>query len=556
MSVLSGTIIVKKKGFEVPLDFLKLAMSNNDSCSGFAMIGKMKEGDEQEKLIGQSLIGKPDLTKVQIIQTKFKDKNLIMYFGKNPTAMQKSVVPPYPVLTDENGSPILLAFLDGDCSQFQQKDSANPDIFFAVEKDLKPRLQDWFADADNDLDKLMEKITKSSTKRADLEKLFLGQGALCLFTVNDDVKFFHSEKKNTYQDFDWGAASNTYGWTSKKVEAKSSSEDKSSSPFSVLEDEDGLDDRVPTSVPSKSGDGGNDQPSQPEPQREEPNNPEPNVVPQQTPSVTPAASGTVKMFCPVPKDWAKMSASNRKGWLTQKGYPGKRGKDRPVGWNTPAFEGVHDYIAKDKVSTFQSRGFVIVDRMEGAVSAVADKSPKAVQGPGLPNRVVKDTAPKHIPSAAAKPAETPDAKPSEAPATEQPKVGDGYKEFESDKEAHLLPPDQREAIDKWLKSSAYSKFTGHNSEKLAADPRSLRDAGGKVPDFCAQVGVDLDDTLRWPADMLIDLGEGFGYTSLALLTVAYRNAYLDAIASKGGKEAPSGEHVTKEPVKMQAGWRR
>lgn len=550
---LSGTIIVKKKGFEVPLDFLKLAMSNNQTCAGFAMIGKHKEDDAKEVLLGHSILGASDLNKVQTIQSKFKDKNLIMYFGSSANAVSRQVVPPYPVLLDKDGKPLILAFLDGDCSQFHRADSSHPDIYNAVENDLKPRMKDWYDDADGDLTKLMDKISKSATKRADIERLFKGNGALCLYTAADDIKFFHSVEKNTYADFDWGQTSNAYGFDGvKSVPKKEEPKAQAAGPFSSLSESDDLDDSIGTSTkePSKSPAGGDNPPKEGEAGNKVDDSPKPDAVAN-------PKKGMTKLWLEAPKDWKTRNNKDRKGYLRSKGIDGNK-YSRPDGWDSNDCKGFPLEVRSEDVHKWTARGFVVIQQ------PVSSKSAPPSSG--------KDVAPHHIPQIVAKTGATKSvSKPSEADDMDDSigKPGGGTKPAQpsgspadTEKEKilqwasnHIMPPKQREAIDTWLKSSEYAKFTGHGSEPLAGDPRALRLGDGEIEDFCKQCGLNLEDTFNWPLDMLVDLGEKFGYTALALLAISYRAAYKAALSEAGGEAGEVQPNVNEQAAK-RAGWLR
>lgn len=557
---LSGTIIVKKKGFEVPLDFLKLALSNNKTCSGFALISKHKAEDAVEQLLGQSRNEPSDLDKITKLQSQFKDKNLVMYFGSSNTALAKGAAPPYPVLLDKDGKPLILAFLDGDCSQFHQADSSNPDIFFAVQKDLKPRMQEWYEDADGDLTKVVEKLTKSATKRADLERLFKGKGALCLYTRDDEIKFFHSVAKNDYQDFEWGSASNTYGWKVKGVTPVSPEKETVAGPFSVLGDEDDFSDGVSVKEGSKSGGGGDNPPAQPQPQPQVDDNPKSAPVAEPETRVMSQPAGTVKVFCQAPANWKAMDQNNRKGWLSRMGYPGKKGRARPEGWNSPDFPGITDYVKLEALNKFRERGFQEV-KTEGSVPTVGPKS--AAGG--------KDITPKHVPQASVS-APPPKAaatmvKHAEADDDFGEDVGKdisgssvGVKTEQEKRDAvvaslHLFPVEMRQDIDKWLKQNKYATFVGHNSAKLEGDPRTIRVDESNIEDFFKQCGINLEDSFGWPLDMLVDLGEEFGLTALAMVALAYRSAYYKALAEEGKEKPEQPETVVEQPKKNKYGFR-
>lgn len=565
---LSGTIIVKKKESEVPLEFLRMAISNNQSCSGFSMIGKHKDTGEKEVLLGQSILHSPDkklaLDMVSKIQNSFKGKTLIMYFGSSPNALQPAAIPPYPLVVDKDGKPLLLAFLDGDCSSFHQKDSAYPDVYHAVEKDLRPRMQEWYSDFGGDLDKLVENLSKSTTKRGDLERLFTKKGALLLYGANDKFLFFHSREKNDYADFPWGCTSNSYGFGSaqaKKVEeatvgpASTFPRASSSDGDELLDEDDGA--GGPVKTPIKSPDGGDNPAPDPVEVKPKPDNPTTDPVVEQTTGVKP---GKIRMFVAAPSDWGKRTASDKKKWLSAKRC---NKQNRPTNWNDPEFEGLYWDVNPEMIGKYQQSGYVQVSQGGSAPAKVPSKSEASTRG--------KDTAPKHIPQAS-------------VPATGKQSTATMAKHASEDDElldddavapnpvatattskaapppadtgtrlTYLMPPDQREAVDAWLKDKKYAKYTSHNGNPID-DPRSLLWDDVRIEAFSKQVGIDLERTFGWPVDMLVDLGKELGITALALLALEYRSAYVTALSEQKTEAAGEPQPDVSDKQAKRAGW--
>ena len=171
---------------------------------------------------------KPGWETIHGADDRLKDRRVIYHFGKcNDELLNNSELQPYAVLTNDQNKHQIVAFLDGNFSQFTNTGSVRFDQSLCAEKYIAPKIGSIAKFVNFDLAKIMEFLEDQTTAQDMINTMVSERGNIVLLDAGDaDVKYT-VEGDETEQSFDWGWISNVSGWSEgvKAVEAAEAEED-------------------------------------------------------------------------------------------------------------------------------------------------------------------------------------------------------------------------------------------------------------------------------------------------------------------------------------------
>lgn len=150
---MSGVIAIKNKGQLLPIDWLGKAVLAFPSAIGLAA--------ETEGVIQVLRTNDPAQITVDTInnmQETFKDDIVTLYLNKTAGAIKPEDMQPYVLLENEDKTPALVAFLDGDFSLYRVANSPFSDEYHCVTTHLTPKILQLAQLCEGDLEKLLKNL--------------------------------------------------------------------------------------------------------------------------------------------------------------------------------------------------------------------------------------------------------------------------------------------------------------------------------------------------------------------------------------------------------------
>lgn len=212
----TAAIAVKSANNLIEADWATAALKVNPSFYGIAtVVDNFNDKDEPEGKIMQvvrSMTSKDnpslDVAALDKMQKDYKEETIVAIFGRSSGTLLEEDLQPYTILENEDSSPALVAFLEGDFSSYAQTDGTYSPEYFAVQKFLMPRIQQIARLVDGDVDKLMTELLTPNF-RDDMEKMWGTRGTLTLYSDSDKLISVHNNPLR--KSFKWGWASNHFG---------------------------------------------------------------------------------------------------------------------------------------------------------------------------------------------------------------------------------------------------------------------------------------------------------------------------------------------------------
>lgn len=215
----SGVIIEKKEGHVLPRELVEDALKMFPNSVGAATI---KDGSLH--LIRQQATF--DLDEFIKKQDQLKDTRTIFYFGRNDGSYMDEDLQPIVVLEDE-GDPILVAFLEGDFPGGPPK-TVHSNEYHLVDGYLAEKMEALWDLCDGDMEKMMAMMDKPATRKEMQNTWGAGGGTIVLMAVTGDMVVFSQNPDRI--EGEWGWASDDcklmvepYDTKSKEDAAKSTS---------------------------------------------------------------------------------------------------------------------------------------------------------------------------------------------------------------------------------------------------------------------------------------------------------------------------------------------
>jgi hypothetical protein len=202
-----SVIVYKAKDQSVPEAFFKkLSDEGFTSCVGLAASINNKVFMEV----------KPDAMEPEDLAAmteEHKALEMVLHFGEYPDDFDKDDdVQPHVVLRNDDAEPIVVAFLRGDFSEWEDDEDANKrsNEYFAAQTQLVPMMNKLFTRAEESMDTFVEDLlTNPKTHRA-IRSLYGDEGTVVLLTSNNKILLLSGEKDEDQNNFDWGWVTNNF----------------------------------------------------------------------------------------------------------------------------------------------------------------------------------------------------------------------------------------------------------------------------------------------------------------------------------------------------------
>lgn len=199
----SSVIVYKAAGQQVPEQYLKKVLDLNKSCYAYA------SADKENGVV--ALCNEPaEATLENIMELQFENKaeDLCMQFGNSQgQPVQPEDLQPF-VLISDDGSPVLVAFLEGDFTGHHKTGSSHTNEYHFVNNFLLDQIGNIYEKADSDLAKTVS-FFEDEKNQPQFTNEFGERGMLLLLSSTGDMQAV--AKGNDARQFDWGFTSNGYG---------------------------------------------------------------------------------------------------------------------------------------------------------------------------------------------------------------------------------------------------------------------------------------------------------------------------------------------------------
>lgn len=205
--------VVREGGKLVPEGYLKLVAHKGDGRSfGFAAPVSDKTG----VLVRQTKGGLP-MEEVDVFQKHdaIKDHRIVMAFDKD--VLHEDDQQPFTLLSNGDDVPQIVAFLDGDFSEYHDDGSSHTDEFFCVQKELIPRIAKLSKFLGGNAAAIMEELKSDPSYGRDWVNFMSGpSGSITLVGADGTIHTFTIAGDTAQHEYDgW--------WTSNKLDYMESS---------------------------------------------------------------------------------------------------------------------------------------------------------------------------------------------------------------------------------------------------------------------------------------------------------------------------------------------
>lgn len=205
----AGISCVVNSGHLMPEKFLDLALAECTQGFSYSIVdkGKMDYG-----FFGGEAIEKVKAA-VQEMNTKFKDRKLVLFFNRliDPQDLCQQ---PYPVVVTKDGTVLVTAFADGEFKKYETDKELDPGSAFIM-RYFGDELSKKMKECGGDPVKLFKEIEREDFRKNQWEHLE-PRGCIYLHNTNDDVRVL-SRHNGLHGQWDWGSASNHLGYKEEKA---------------------------------------------------------------------------------------------------------------------------------------------------------------------------------------------------------------------------------------------------------------------------------------------------------------------------------------------------
>jgi hypothetical protein len=159
----------------------------------------------------------PDPTALSVVEQQYPESDAVYFFGDEPVNGDTNRLQPYVLLFgQDNKTPLLIAFLDGDFSGISPEGSKMDKIHRMVEKFLIPKISQLHRLAGGSLDKVLEEL-KTDLEQTTLLATCKEGSIITLMTWDGKITSFTKGEGNT-RAYDWGWVSDHFGYGEKVPE--------------------------------------------------------------------------------------------------------------------------------------------------------------------------------------------------------------------------------------------------------------------------------------------------------------------------------------------------
>ncbi len=207
MALDKGYTIVKNGGKVIPDDLIEKVLQGTSALSAVSL----HAGDGHYLMVGRRR-GEMTMPKVKTFQEgKWENQTVTLFFQHGVIAMDEDMQP-FTLLKNDEGQPILVAFLDGNFSAFEQTESTHTPEYHAIDMDIRPRIEKLYKMLGKDLPKLMEELKDPMTYR-DIGNTMVGdQGSITFISADKTIYSISVATDTRAQAFDFGWVSDVNGY--------------------------------------------------------------------------------------------------------------------------------------------------------------------------------------------------------------------------------------------------------------------------------------------------------------------------------------------------------
>lgn len=524
-----GTIVVKNKDGMVPDDLLSSILKTHGAYVGmaYAIDGHVHVTKLKKTVPFATIKGALE---------KFKDKMLMSFFGSSSDELiEMADVQPFVLLEDEKKNPLVVAYLDGDFSQFDKADSTHSGQYFAVQNYIIPRISKMWKYAGGDFTKFTEEL-RDATFEQDIVNTMIGdRGSIAFLTGNGDVEIYSVAGDDSTIEGDWGWSSDDHEEEPVAAEAGDELLSALTAPTAKTEVPKGSARSLQTSKPVVTSSSG------PLPGLPANNSAgkDDSAIPQ-SPKLKPEDETEI---IDVP---SQLKGKKRSRWF----------RKRLDGFIPPNSTNVVKIkVKKDVLETLAKRTPLTKTFKE----ALADQAPATETVEVKPVKLETEAAPPR--ATGGKSSRTVGGKPAAAPSVPTVPAKDttvhGNKQV-STEPLPVIPPAQLAEIRAVLDDKNNAAAIDRNSQ-LIQDPAEFTKIETSVPDFATQLNhpkiTCLEDTKNIPLDMLFAMGQScpraavvWGYNWMVMaLKLMEANKEAD-VTGNGVVETETDPAHTEQPV--------
>lgn len=216
-----GVTFLREAGKSVTDEYLAKVLDGNKTSASFAVPSKKGNAIAVNKHIGAFNL---DEAKKFIGHEALKERTVAVHFGDDINVADRKDVQPYvilegPVVDEKMGAPkLMVAFLDGDFSQFTQEGSTKSPEEVCVEKRIIPIVAKAYRYAKEDLHDTFIEL-KDDLNAETFVNLMIGDtGCITLMGANGETHCFLVNGETLSGDIDGGWATNTFQEEAKPAE--------------------------------------------------------------------------------------------------------------------------------------------------------------------------------------------------------------------------------------------------------------------------------------------------------------------------------------------------
>ena len=210
---IDNATIVRAPGKNIPDDLISKASGANNSSVSFAVCASDGNSIVARKHIGSMSL---DEAKQFIGHPSLASRQVIIQFSNNPGVSTPEDAQPFTIMEaedpkDKKIKPIVVAFLNGDFSQYAQEGSTKSPEALCVEKAIVPHINKVFKIADQDLHKMMIELKDEVWAGAFANMMIGPEGSITILASNGDNHTFLVQGETLSHAGDGYWTSNTFG---------------------------------------------------------------------------------------------------------------------------------------------------------------------------------------------------------------------------------------------------------------------------------------------------------------------------------------------------------
>lgn len=204
---MSWIVVRKNKDKLIPGEFLKLVLKEHNQALGIATV---VPGSHEVMFTRQIGVTVGD---VHDTQKAFENHAVAYIFGKNKPKYEEDI-PPFEVLTNGEGKPILMAMLNGDFNMYRKERSEHTPEFFFHNEYMVEKLRREFRLAGNNIEEFMKTLEEPIL----IKDLLNACGRGTIMFLSSTGQFKTIEHNDGHRSFPWGTVSDHLGYVEPTVE--------------------------------------------------------------------------------------------------------------------------------------------------------------------------------------------------------------------------------------------------------------------------------------------------------------------------------------------------